>query len=85
MKLFLQAAACSTAIHLFYFLGMFLAGYIQTVNYTPDIESSWKSVEPLQNEVTFGMTGSPFFFIFTFIGITLFCEIVIVLYRRVRS
>ena len=85
MKLFIQAAIGSIAIHAIYFLGMLLIGYIQTMNYTPDIESSWKSVDPLQNEVAFGMTGSPFFFMFTFIGVAMVCGIVIVFYRRLRG
>ncbi|GAM15088.1 membrane protein [Mesobacillus selenatarsenatis] len=84
MKLFMQAAAWSIALHIIYFLSMFGIGYIKTINYTPDIEGSWESVDTLQNEVAFGMTGSPFFFIFTFIGMTFFCEMVIVLYRKVK-
>lgn len=85
MKLFMQAAASSIAIHVIYFLGMFLVGYIKTMNYTPDLEGSWKSVDTLQNEVAFGMTGSPFFLIFTFIGVTVICAILIVFYRNLRG
>lgn len=84
MKLFIQAAIGSIAIHVIYFVGILLIGYIKTMNYTPGIEGSWESVDMLQNEVAFGMTGSPFFFLFTFIGVTLFCEMVIVLYRKVK-
>lgn len=84
MKLFIQAAIGSIAIHVIYFLGIVLIGYIKTINYTPDIEGSLESVDTLQNEVAFGVTGSPFFFIFTFIGMTFFCEMVIVLYRKVK-
>lgn len=82
MKLFIQAAIGSIAIHVIYFGGILLTGYIKTMNYTPDIEGSWESVDTLQNEVAFGVTGSPFFFLFTFIGMTVFCEVVIVLYRK---
>ncbi|WP_226678185.1 hypothetical protein [Mesobacillus jeotgali] len=85
MKLFIQAAIGSIAIHVIYFVGILLIGYIKTMNYTPDIEDSWESVDTLQNGVAFGMTGSPFFFLFTFIGVTLFCEMVIVLYRKVKG
>ncbi|MBT2639788.1 hypothetical protein [Bacillus sp. ISL-39] len=85
MKLFIQAAAWSITLHIIYFLSMFGIGYIKTMNYTPYIEGSWKSVDPLQNEVAFGMTGSPFFFFFTFIGVTLFFEVVIVIYRQIRN
>lgn len=85
MKLFIQAAIGSIAIHVIYFVGILVLGYIKTVNYTPDITGTWNSVDPLQNEVAFGMTGSPFFFLFTFIGMTLFCEMVIVLYRKVKG
>jgi quinol-cytochrome oxidoreductase complex cytochrome b subunit len=85
MKLFIQAAIGSIAIHVLYFVSILIIGYIKTLNYTPDIEGSWNSVDPLQNEVAFGMTGSPFFFVFSFIGVTLFCEALIVLYRKVKE
>ncbi|MBT2642926.1 hypothetical protein J7I80_11870 [Bacillus sp. ISL-41] len=49
MKLFMQAAAWSIALHIIYFLSMFGIGYMKTMNYTPDIEGSWKSVDTLQN------------------------------------
>lgn len=85
MKLFMQAAIGSVVIHLIYLLGVLVTGYIKTVNYTPDIKDSWKSVDPLQNEVTFGMTGSPFFFFFTFIGVAVFLGVIIIFYRRLRG
>lgn len=85
MKLFMQAAVGSIAIHVVYLLGILLIGYIKTMNYTPDFEGSWKSVDTLQNEVAFGMTGSPFFFFFTFIGVAVVCGVIIVFYRRLRG
>jgi hypothetical protein len=85
MKLFIQAAIGSIAIHAIYFASILIIGYIKTLNYTPDIEGSWNSVDPLQNESAFGMTGSPFFFFFTFIGVTLFCKVLIVFYRKVKG
>lgn len=44
MKLFIQAAIVSIAIHVIYFVGTLLIGYIKMMNYTPDIEGSWESV-----------------------------------------
>lgn len=85
MKLFMQAAVGSIAIHVIYLLGLMLIGYIKTMNYTPDIEGSWKSVEPLQNEVAFGMASSPFVFVFTFIGAAVICGMLIVFNRRLRG
>ncbi|ESU31974.1 hypothetical protein G3A_13795 [Bacillus sp. 17376] len=85
MKLFIQAAIASIAIHVIYFVGILVIGYIKTLNYTPVIEDSWKSVDTLQTEVAFGMTGSPFFFLFTFLGVTVFFEVLITAYRRLRS
>lgn len=85
MKLFMQAAVGSIAIHVIYFLGIFLVGYIKTMNYMPNIEASWKSVDTLQNEVAFGMTGSHLFFFFTFIGVAVICGMVILFYRKIRS
>jgi quinol-cytochrome oxidoreductase complex cytochrome b subunit len=85
MKLFMQATVGSIALHVIYLVGMLLTSYIQTMNYTPDMEGSWQSVDTLQNEVAFGTAGSPFFYFFTFIGVAAVCGIVIVLYRRLRS
>lgn len=85
MKLFIQAAIGSIAIHVLYFVSILVIGYIKTLNYTPDIEGAWNNVDTLQNEVAFGMTGSPFFFLFTFIGVTLFSELLIVLYRKAKG
>lgn len=59
MKLFLHGAIGSFAIHVIYFVSILVIGYIKTLNYTPDIEGSWNSVYSLQNEVAFGMKGSP--------------------------
>ncbi|MGV2940524.1 hypothetical protein AB5I83_13080 [Mesobacillus sp. LC4] len=85
MKLFIQAAIGSIAIHVIYFVSLLVIGYIKTVNYTPDIEGSWNRVDPLQNEVAFGTTSSPFFFLFTFIGMTFFSVMIIVLFRKVKG
>ncbi|WP_226086758.1 hypothetical protein [Mesobacillus sp. S13] len=85
MKLFFQAAIGSIAIHVIYFVSILVIGYIKTVNFTPDIEESWNRVDSLQNEVAFGMTSSPFFFLFTFIGMTFFCVMIIVLFRKVKG
>ncbi|NKE07777.1 hypothetical protein [Mesobacillus selenatarsenatis] len=85
MKLFFQAAIGSISIHVIYFVSILVIGYIKTVNYTPEIEGSWNRVDSLQNEVAFGMTSSPFFFLFTFIGMTFFCVMIIVLFRKVKG
>ena len=48
MKLFIQAGIGSIVIHVIYFMGMLLIGYIKTMNYTPDIEGSWESITHLR-------------------------------------
>ncbi|RRN66711.1 hypothetical protein EI200_25380 [Peribacillus simplex] len=82
MNLVFQAFIGSIAIHIIYLVGMMLVGYIKTRNYKPDIASAWDKVETLQNEVVFGKVNSPFLYLFTFVGVTVICGIVIFSYKK---
>jgi len=81
-KTVLQAFIGSIVIHIVYIVGMVLVSYIKTRNYKPDIESSWDKVEALQNEVAFGKVNSPSLYLLTFIGVTLVCGIIILVYKK---
>ncbi|WP_144449700.1 hypothetical protein [Halalkalibacter nanhaiisediminis] len=81
MKTIIQSLVISFVIHLIYIVGTVGVGYIKTRNYKPDIDNKWDNIETLQNEVSFGMVGSPLFFLFTFIGVALICAIIIISYR----
>lgn len=52
-------------------------GFIKTKRYVPDIESVWESVDKLPNKVEFGRTVSPIFYLGSFVGVTVFCGLVI--------
>lgn len=77
MLLFLQAFIGSVVIHVVYFFGMMLFGYIKTRNYKPDFASAWDNVETLQSEVSFSKVNSPFLYRFTFVGVAVLCGIII--------
>ncbi|MCM3412695.1 hypothetical protein M3676_22305 [Metabacillus litoralis] len=64
---------------------MMLVGYIKTRNYKPDISSAWDKVETLQSEVDFGKANSPFLYLFTFIGVTVICGIIIFSYKKMLN
>ncbi len=85
MKVVLQAFIGSIAIHIVYLVGMMLVGYIKTRNYKPDIASAWNKVETHQSEVVFGKVNSPFLYLFTFIGVTVICGIIIFSYKKLLN
>jgi len=85
IKLLIQAFIVSIVIHIVYIFGSIGIGYIKTKLHKPDISGEWEKVDYLQNEVSFGMAGSPFFSVFTFWGIALICGVVIYLYNKFRG
>ncbi|APH04906.1 hypothetical protein [Bacillus weihaiensis] len=85
MRTILLSLCFSFILHVLFFLGTFFIGYIKTLNYIPIIEGDWQNVESLQNVVAFGSTGSPLFFLFTFIGLSLICGVCLVFYRKINS
>jgi hypothetical protein len=82
MKTILQAFIASLIVHIIYISGMMLVGFIKTKNYQPDIAGAWGNIEMLQNEVAIGYTYSPVFYLFSILGLTVVCGIVLFLYRR---
>ncbi|UII57666.1 hypothetical protein LS684_09690 [Cytobacillus spongiae] len=82
MKTIIQAFVLSFVIHVLYIGGTFVVGYIQTLNYHPDIAHKWESIDTLQNEVALRMVGSPLYYVLTFIGCALFCGLIIYGYEK---
>ncbi|WP_042150516.1 membrane protein [Paucisalibacillus sp. EB02] len=82
MKTMLQAFFASIFIHIIYIGGMILVGFIKTKNYQPDIAGAWENVEMLQNEVAIGYVYSPIIYLFSIIGLTVICGIIILLYKN---
>ena len=77
MSLVLQALSGSIAIHIVYFVGMMLVGYIKTRNQKPNFTSVWDNVEALKSEVAYSKANTPFLYLFTFIGVAVICGIII--------
>ena len=85
MKIVIQAFIVSVVIHLVYIFCTIGIGYIKTKLYKPEISGEWEKVDYLQNEVAFGMIGSPIFLVFTLVGIALICGVFIYLYKKFFS
>ncbi|MDO7484901.1 hypothetical protein Q5O89_01015 [Peribacillus frigoritolerans] len=85
MKVVLQAIIGSISIHVIYVVVMMLVGYIKTKNYKPDIESTWDTVATLQNEVEFGSVTHPYFYVLSFLGVSVICGIVILSYEKLMN
>ncbi|MBS4220106.1 hypothetical protein KHA96_17475 [Bacillus sp. FJAT-49711] len=81
MKTFIQALLISLTLHLLYFGGSILYGYILTMNYTPDFENA----VAFDSKVAFGYAVDPFFFILTFLGVTFFCGILILIFKKYKG
>ncbi|WP_047984350.1 membrane protein [Ornithinibacillus californiensis] len=85
MKTVIQALVASIAMHLLYFLGTMLAGFVKTLNYQPEIGRSWDNVEMLQSEVAFGYVASTnFYYLYSFLGVTVVCGILIFLFKKLN-
>lgn len=82
MKLVIQAFIASVIIHIVYIICMIGIGYIKTKFYKPNLLGEWENVDYLKSEVAFGMAISPFFFVFSLIGITIISGIIIYLYKK---
>ena len=83
MKIIIQSFIISLVIHLLYIAGTMIVAYIKTVNYKVDIESSWRNVETLQNEVAFGIVGSPLILLFTLFGVAAISGFIIISYGKI--
>jgi hypothetical protein len=85
MKVIFQALIGSVVIHIIYFVSMMFVSYIKTRNYKPDLVNTWDNVETLQSEVVFGKVGSPFLYLITFVGVTVICGIIMILYKKLLN
>jgi quinol-cytochrome oxidoreductase complex cytochrome b subunit len=84
LKTIIQAIIASIAIHLLYFLGTMLTGLVKTLNYQPNIARAWNDAEMLQSEVAIGYVASTNFYLYSFLGVTVVCIIIIILFKKVR-
>lgn len=85
MKITKRAMLISTALHLMYLIVTFGIGFIRTLNYTPDIIAEADNVTSLQSEVAIGTTGTPFVYVFTWIGLTIVLAIGMLTVQRIRQ
>lgn len=66
-----QAITFSIILHLIFFIGTSIKGYILTKKYVPNLETGWKDAENLSHTVEFGSSISPSIYILSFIGVTI--------------
>ncbi|WP_214762658.1 hypothetical protein [Exiguobacterium sp. s146] len=85
MKITKRAMLLSTALHLLYFVATFGVGFIRTLNYEPDIIAEAGNVTTLHNEVAIGTTGSPFIYVFTWIGLGIVLALGMLTVQRIRQ
>ncbi|WP_404353795.1 hypothetical protein [Exiguobacterium aurantiacum] len=85
MKITKRAMLLSTALHLLYFVATFGDGFIRTLNYEPDIIAEAGNVTTLHNEVAIGTTGSPFIYVFTWIGLAIVLALGMLTVQRIRQ
>ncbi|MCF6136596.1 hypothetical protein [Pseudalkalibacillus berkeleyi] len=78
MKLIKQSIIGSVVLHIIYFVGMMIIGYFKTVNVQPNSESAIA----LENEVAFGATIAPSFYLVTFISAAVLCGVLLFSYQR---
>ncbi|RSD29077.1 hypothetical protein [Mesobacillus subterraneus] len=81
MRIIKPALAISVIIHLLYFIGILLYGYIQTKLYQPEL-NGWENLHFLQSEVAFGMTNAPVPIVFS---VVIFSFIIALILRTINS
>ncbi|MGN1401572.1 MAG: hypothetical protein ACI4XL_08735 [Bacillus sp. (in: firmicutes)] len=71
MRIVLQSMVISFVVHIIYLVGAVGIGYVQTLNYKPDIGGEWENLHILSSHTAFGYTGFPYVLLFTFFGVAL--------------
>ncbi|MEW8967914.1 hypothetical protein [Exiguobacterium alkaliphilum] len=71
MKRLTRVALISAVLHFIYVIATFGIGFLRTLTYEPDIIAEANHVVVLQDKVVIGMTGTPFLYVFTWIGLAL--------------
>ena len=79
----MQSVIFSIIIHVIYFGGSLIHGWIVTRNYVPDIKNAYENVIVLQNEVSFGYIISPVFLVISFIVVAMIGAVAIQLFKKV--
>ncbi len=77
MKIVYKAIMYSLILHLAYFASMWFYGFIKTKIYQPSISQEWNDIAQLQDEVVFGVVLSPWYYVASFLGLSLLCGLII--------
>lgn len=85
MKLVCQATAGAIMAHLLYWIVTFAVGYAKTALYQPNIGALWANENVLQPEVPFGYTGSPVWYMASFLATALLIWCLLALYKKAAS
>jgi hypothetical protein len=84
LKVVIQAIFCSIAIHMVYFIGTMIIGYIRTKRYVPDMEAAWNNVNNLPNRITISApTISPAFYFLSLVIVAILCGLIIFFSKRI--
>ncbi|MCT4783999.1 MULTISPECIES: hypothetical protein [Exiguobacterium] len=85
MKRLTHAALISAALHLVYFIAKFGIGFLRTFTYEPDIIAEADNVVVLQDEMVIGTTGTPFLYVFTWMGLTVMLALGLLMFQRISK
>ncbi|UOE94549.1 hypothetical protein [Alkalihalobacillus sp. LMS39] len=84
MKVLVQGAIFSVIVHFVFVVSTLAYGFLVTMFHKPEVINEYNEVSYLQNEVAFGVTYQPIYFVVSFIVITLIGAILIKLIKKAR-
>lgn len=85
MKITTRAMLISTTLHFMYLVATFGIGFIRTLNYEPDVIAEAENVVVLQDEIVIGTTGTPFIYVFTWIGLAIILALGMLTVQRIHK
>lgn len=75
----------SLGLYLIYLVGTVIVGFVKMWNYTPEMDKNIGNVQLLDQGIALGITGSPIFFIITFLGMALLFTLIIYSYQKLNK
>ena len=85
MKILLQAFLGAIIVHVLYFVTTWAVGYVKTLTHRPNMAMYWDNADRLPQEVAFGTTTSPVFYLATFLGVMLTWGVVLFFYQKMAA
>ncbi|ALC91775.1 hypothetical protein AM500_19795 [Bacillus sp. FJAT-18017] len=85
MKQVFRALVWSAVLHLLFFAGVIAVGYLKTISHQPDIAAKYDDVIFLQNNITFGSTISPLFFLASYLSLAAGLAVLLFIRKRLMD